>query len=863
MGNGRRFATVLIILFFIFSVLVSAAHLFIYYLPNKDQLFSTMLSRVLQKPVQIRQVTVQGFVLNPTVMLDDVVIGNPVIMREPVRISHLSASMNIWKSLLETRWKTQIVSANMQLKPGRLHIEMQIADLFSSSPHVGNIYIDGEQLALAQSIPFLMTYFPELKPYHDTLGEVDLRAWLNEDAQGWQRLQAKVAFHNIHNKLISIPAGSTHFVVQREKNAWELFGTVDQLHLIDPMMLHEIQGITGEFRFTPTRGALQLNGKNAQIVFASHPLRINLFSQLNWQQEKTGWHIQVDALKWDEGQNHFFSQFSAQLYTEKNPALHIVGNAAFNDIQLSDLHLRIAQKDKVGLIIKAVSAVSVDFLKAHIQSPWLNQVNGKTMLTAEMSIPNILSPAVDTLKIFTNLKGVSISQLPEPFRKSADTAWPIESTLQFLPGGKIKSFGSVGSLLSAAFIIDEKKSQVLSGNIHFGGQPAKFQTSPGVLIDGYLSRFNLSEWEKLSQSSMPQYQATRLPDGIRKIDLTLGLCDAFDQSFHRLWIRIVPIDSGTQITLHNAQMIGDIYFPSVKNIPLRMNFKKLSLKTKTDIAAQPKTINPMTIPPLNITINELKINDRSDGKVSLITHSIADGLSISEMKINSPLLKMSVRGRWVSRGSDAETALTGTIQSNDLGQVLSQRRLSSRLKGGDFSSEFALRWPGGPQQFSIHRASGRVEFYMQNGRIMQLDSNTQGNIAIAHLLNLVSLESLSHLLKFNFSNPLKKGFPFEDFRGKCDVDHGALFARSMNIESSLAKINITGKIGLENQTNDLTMRVIPSGLSSSLPTIAGLAGGPMVGAATWVANKLFSSQVDSLMEREYRITGTWDHPKVV
>lgn len=863
MGRCNRFATVLIIIFFILAIFISAAHLFIYYLPNKDRLFSTMFSRVLQQPVQIRQVTVQGFAFNPTVMLDDVVIGNPATTREPVRISHLSASMNIWKSLLETRWKTQIVSANMRLKPGRLHIEMQIANLFSSSPHVGNIFIEGERLALAQSIPFLTTYFPELKPYRETLGQVDLRAWLNEDAQGWQRLQAKVNLHNVSNKLIAIPAASAHFVVQREKKSWEIVGTVDHLHVIDPLMLHEIQGITGEFRFTPTRGALRLNGKNAQIVFASHPLRMNLFSQLNWQQAKTGWHIQVDALKWDNENDHFFSQFSAQLYTEKNPVLHIVGNAAFNNIQLSHLHLTLSQKNKIGLIIKAVSAVSVDFLKAHLQSPWLNQVNGKTTVTAEMSIPNMLSPAVDTLKVFTNLKGVSISQLPEPFRKSAETAWPTESTVQFLPGGKIKSFGNLGSLLSTALIIDEKKPRVLSGNIHFGGQAAKFQTVPGIVIDGYLSRFDLSEWEKLFQSSLSQYQATQLPDGIRKIDLTVGLCNAFNQSFHRLWVRILPIDAGTQITLHNAQMMGNIYFPRVKSMPLRMDFKKLSLKTKTDIAAQTKTINPMTIPPLNITINELTINDRSDGKVSLITHSIADGLSISEMKINSPLLKMSVRGRWVSRGSDAETVLTGTLQSNDLGQVLSQRRLSSRLKGGDFSSEFALRWPGGPQQFSIHRASGRVEFYMQNGRIMHLDSNTQGNIAIAHLLNLVSLESLSHLLKFNFSNPLKKGFPFEDFRGKCDVDHGALFARSMNIDSALAKINITGKIGLENQTNDLTMRVMPSGLSSSLPTIAGLAGGPMVGAATWVANKLFSSQVDSLMEREYRITGTWDHPKVV
>ena len=844
-GRCKRFAAVLVILFFIFAIFISVAHLFIYYLPNKDRLFSSILSRVLQQPVLIRQVTVQGFVLNPTVMLDDVIIGNPTTTHEPVRISHLSAAINIWKSLLETRWKTQIVSASMQLKPGRLHIEMQIADLFSSSPHVGNIFIDGECIALAQSIPFLTTYFPELKPYRDTQGQIDLRAWLNEDAQGWERLQAIVNLHNVSNKLISIPAVSTHFVVQREKKSWEMFGTFDGLHLIDPMLMHEIQGISGEFRLAPTRGALVLTGKKARIIFASHLLRLNLFSQFNWQQEKTGWHIQVNALKWDAENDHFFSQFSAHFVEQKNPELHVFGNVALNNLRLSDLNLTISQKDKAGLTIKAESVVLVDFLKKYLQSPWLNHVNGKTTVTAVITIPNLFSPTVDTLKVFTNLKGMSILQLPAPFCKSAEAAWPTESTIYFLPSGKIKSFSKIGSVLSAALLVDEKNNRVVSGNIHFGEGTAQFQALPGMLINGYLSRFKLTEWEQLSQPFSSTNQVMRLPVDIRKIDLTLGLCNAFEQSLHHLWVRIVPVDSGTQMTLKNAQIIGDIYFPALKNIPLRMAFKKLSWQTKKDFSAD-TAINPMHIPPLNIVINEFNINDRSDGRVTVVTHPIADGLSIHEMKINSPLLKLSVKGRWISQGGHAETAVTGNIQSDNLGRILTQRHLSSRLKGGDFSSEFSLRWPGSPQQFAIQNASGRVEFFIQNGRIIQLDSETQTNIVIGRLLNLVSLESLSNILQFNFSGLTKRGFPFDDFRGKCDLDHGLLFARKISMESALAKINMFGKISLENQMNDLTMRVIPS-ISSSIPTIAGLAGGPIVGAATWVANKLFSFQIDSLL----------------
>jgi uncharacterized protein YhdP len=60
---------------------------------------------------------------------------------------------------------------------------------------------------------------------------------------------------------------------------------------------------------------------------------------------------------------------------------------------------------------------------------------------------------------------------------------------------------------------------------------------------------------------------------------------------------------------------------------------------------------------------------------------------------------------------------------------------------------------------------------------------------------------------------------------------------------------------------NLRVKVIPH-ISDSL-SLAALAGGPIVGAAAFVAQKLLKDPFNKIVQSEYVITGTWDNPQEV
>jgi len=51
-------------------------------------------------------------------------------------------------------------------------------------------------------------------------------------------------------------------------------------------------------------------------------------------------------------------------------------------------------------------------------------------------------------------------------------------------------------------------------------------------------------------------------------------------------------------------------------------------------------------------------------------------------------------------------------------------------------------------------------------------------------------------------------------------------------------------------------------VSSNLPLAGALAGGPAVGAALFVAEKLFGERMNRLARYQYQVTGPWDAPQL-
>ena len=81
------------------------------------------------------------------------------------------------------------------------------------------------------------------------------------------------------------------------------------------------------------------------------------------------------------------------------------------------------------------------------------------------------------------------------------------------------------------------------------------------------------------------------------------------------------------------------------------------------------------------------------------------------------------------------------------------------------------------------------------------------------------------------------------------------------MEGPAAKVEIKGETDLARATQNLHIKVTPS-ISDSL-SVAAFAGGPAVGVAAIVAQKLLNDPFNKLIAYEYDTTGTWDDPQEV
>ena len=107
----------------------------------------------------------------------------------------------------------------------------------------------------------------------------------------------------------------------------------------------------------------------------------------------------------------------------------------------------------------------------------------------------------------------------------------------------------------------------------------------------------------------------------------------------------------------------------------------------------------------------------------------------------------------------------------------------------------------------------------------------------------------------------KKGFYFKKLSGDFNLRVGDIYTANTVLNGSVANVAMHGRIGLRTHDYDLSLLVVPN-ITSSLPAVATLVGGPIVGAATFAANELFKHTIQPAISYRYKVTGPWQNPKI-
>lgn len=515
--------------------------------------------------------------------------------------------------------------------------------------------------------------------------------------------------------------------------------------------------------------------------------------------------------------------------------------------------------------------VTSDAIVQQLKIPEYKHLHGKTNYQASLRIPQAPMRPIE-LTFLSDFRGMGLD-LPDPFTKPVDTAVPTNIHIDIADKQPLAIFVRYGQQLTAALMAEQKTEgmHLTSGEIRLGKGSATQQKLPGLLITGHLQEFNWNKWAGLiDQFSGPKASATKTPPmklRLLHLDIDRIIYNAYRLS--NVDLRLQLSDFGYVLNVDSPNISGGIHIPKdlqrykISAKLSRFYWPKDGLQVggaaKSD--AKPVPILPQDIPGLEIRCDSLRWGDRNYGYLDMLTTSNKNGIVIDKFILGDRSYSLNLTGTWFANHGVQNTRISGRIDSGSFGNLLTRWDVTRMLAETRGSVGFRLYWNDGLPYFSAKDLGGNITIDLHSGRILNLGKKTESELGLGKLLSLLSLQELPRRLALNFSD-LKKGFSFDVLRGNVAISSGIAKTSDMYLNGPIAKVLLNGSVNLRDQKLALMLEVRPY-LTSTLPLVATVAGGPIAGAVTWVANKIIGPTIGKAARVVFRISGPIADPKFV
>ena len=266
--------------------------------------------------------------------------------------------------------------------------------------------------------------------------------------------------------------------------------------------------------------------------------------------------------------------------------------------------------------------------------------------------------------------------------------------------------------------------------------------------------------------------------------------------------------------------------------------------------------NQLSLRSAALDVRRLSWHGQPLGEARLRASSASQGLSLERLSLAGPLAEVVGSGRW-SRASGAGTAesseLTLRGEAPDLGKLLAAFGHPDVVDQAPTSADLVLRWPASPGAVSPASIEGRLSFEIGTGRLLEVEPG------VGRVLGILNVGALQRRLTLDFSDLYGKGFGFGGIQGALRIDDGLARIEQLEIAGPSGDIAIAGHMDLVTEELEQVVTVTPK-VSSGVALASALAGGPLVGAAVYVADQVAGGAVDRLSQYQYRITGPWTKP---
>ncbi|MDH4233972.1 MAG: DUF3971 domain-containing protein [Gallionella sp.] len=565
----------------------------------------------------------------------------------------------------------------------------------------------------------------------------------------------------------------------------------------------------------------------------------------------------------------------------------ILGGAA-------SINMRTADNGVLHATVKGHGNLEV--LRKTSPHPLLNYLRGG----AAWNVDIVAAKKSVQLVINSNLQGIS-SSLPQPFTKRANEVMPLrvekKPVLSSAEGdieeGRDLLAVQLGSLLNAQLEIHDKNGAktIERGTVNFGGQGelpditvAQKQTSgtrfplkslrntDGIWLAGSIPELSIQGWAGLTGSG----KKTRLALPIAGINLHIEKLNGYGYTINLLQIDAARRGDGLAARLSSSALNGEMaWLPQgyMKGGKFSAHLRNLHLvkdeqpwqplppvepgstvpPVKTGSAAK---MQPGELPALEIVIANLQVKDRQFGRFDLIGHPDGKDWRLRRLNITNPDGSLVGDGVWHSEQEGTQTQVNLQLKLGDVGNTLARYGYPNTVRGGSGKLAANLSWAGGLGEFNYASLSGTLNLNTGKGRFLKMDPGA------GKLLSILSMQALPSRITLDFTDVFSEGFQFDNIKGNATIKDGVINTQDLNILGSSAKVTMKGNVDLNNETQDLRIKVFPT-LGDSVSLISAFTAGPAVGVGTLIVSKILGDPLDKLLSFEYNVSGTWSEPDVV
>ncbi|MBU1692240.1 MAG: TIGR02099 family protein [Gammaproteobacteria bacterium] len=507
------------------------------------------------------------------------------------------------------------------------------------------------------------------------------------------------------------------------------------------------------------------------------------------------------------------------------------------------------QKDG-GVRINAQGRATAAGIRGLADQPITRSMSGTTDWRGVVSIRK---KQADML-LESSLVGLAVN-LPVPFGKTAAEMVPLRFEKKISGANEDLIQLNYGKVLAAVLLRRQGngKMTIERGSVNLGAT-AVLPPQPGIWLSGELALLDLDHWRGILG---PSSDETPLP-GFAGLNLKFGALDVFGKRFNDLHISAKMQEGTWQAKVVSRELAGNVQWnPEARGrLQARLDYLTIPDPAPAKLGVPTKAPQEKELPALDVVAESFSAKQKKLGKLELLAVQEDDDWRIEKLRISNPDGNLQMDGLWQGWRRRPMTNANLHVDAQDLGKLLARLGYPDAVKRGTAKLDGQLSWAGSPHDIDFPSLTGSLQLEAKNGQFLKVEPG------VGKLLGLLSLQSLPRRLTLDFRDIFSGGFAFDSISGSARIDHGVAHTDDFRLEGPAAKVRMQGETDLAKETQNLKVRVAPQ-LGEGVSVAGAFLGGPVVGIAALVAQKLLRDPIDQIAAYEYSISGTWDKPNVV